>query len=1166
MSGKDDALLVIPVIIKEQPGVAARALVDSGATRNIVDPEFMKRISLEAKLKETPEQAYLADDTVLTSGLITHEVELTLMVGRGFAPYKGTFELMPLGPAPIILGKPFFLSHEPQIDYRKQMIRPSDGEDAIRVQSTEIVPTVPKAYLEYADVFSEEAAAGLPDHRSFDHRMPLMPGKTPPHGPLYKLSENERKVLNDYIDENLKKGFIRYSESQCSSPVLFVKKKDLSLRLCVDYRGLNAITVKNRYPLPLIQDLLDRLGLAVIFTRIDLRGAYNLIRIAAGEEWKTAFRTHKGLFKYLVMPFGLTNAPATFQHLMNYIFRKVDGTFVIVFLDDILIFSKKSEDHEGHVKYVLQKLREFKLYAKLSKCEFSTPETEFLGFVVGRFGIKMSPAKAESILDWPAPPTLTDLRGFVGLINFYRKFIPNFSEIAGPLHLLTRKDVPYVFGPAQRKAFDTLKGIVGSDQVLRHYSPRDRSIIETDASDYAVGAVFSQIDIKGESRPVAFASRKFKPAELNYPVHEKELTAIVFAFEEWRHYLEGVEHQVLVLTDHKSLEYFMTTKQLTRRQARWSEFLSEFSFEVKYRPGTQATKPDAMSRRSDYRPQDLEATSLSPELNPHNYRAVIAAVRASRPIDISSWSYEPELETLRSMYAKDGEYAQLMFHLREDTDSELRLDSSGILQNSNSIYVPKELRTRILWLCHDEQTAGHPGRAKTLDRLTPKYWWPTIKHDATDYVTSCIECQQHKSSRQKPLGLLKPLPVPDKPWQHVSADFIVQLPDSDGYDAILVIVDRFTKMAVFVPTTVTITSQGFAELFHEFVYCRYGLPESITTDRGKEFTAGFWTTLAKKLGIKRKLSTAYHPQTDGQTEIVNQWLEQYLRVYTDYTQSDWVELLAHAEICYNSTKHSTTKVSPLFALMGKEPRLTEWDVVIPSEEGDSPAAHERALEMQKLHLEMRDNILKAQEAWQKPYNKKHRDGSFEVGDKVMLSSKHLRSLRPSKKLDHQHLGPFSVVEKINPVAYKLQLPSSMRIHPVFHISLLKPFVARIGASTSEQPFHVEADVPRRPEAILRKRRRKGKSEYLVKWLGYPESDNQWRGRKDLEDFEGGGELLQNQAEEPHKEKSKPGWKGWVMEEVPQTTSARSDKVSTQTSGVRSRAGRKLIPSRRLIGT
>jgi hypothetical protein len=657
------------------------------------------------------------------------------------------------------------------------------------VRTIKVKPRIPAAYEGYANVFDKKAADQLPPHRPFDHEIPLLEGKHPSAGPLYSLAPNERQVLKDYIDSNLEKGFIRYSSSSCSAPVLFVKKKDGSLRLCVDYRNLNSITVKNKYPLPLINDLLDRLSHAKVFSKIDLRGAYNLLRIKEGEEWKTAFRTFMGMFEYLVMPFGLTNAPASFQHLMNYIFRMLEGrNFVIVFLDDILIFSSDPREHEGHVREVLEKLQENKLYAKLSKCEFSTQSTEFLGYMVSPKGIGMSPDKAQAIREWPEPMNLKDLRLFLGFVNFYRRFIKDFSEVALPLHKLTRKDKEYTFGDPERAAFKKLQSIVASDQVLRHYDPGHHCIVETDALDFALGAVLSQRDTEGVVRPVAFASRKMEPAELNYPIHKKELLAIVAAFKVWRHYLEGAEGVVQVFTDHKSLEYFMITKQLTRRQARWAELLAEFNMKIEYRSGEEAVKPDTLSRRSNYRPRDLETTSLSAELNPHNYRAVIVARLLTRPADITSWSREPELEELCSLYAEDGEYAQLVFHAREDKESALFLEN-GILRCRDAMYIPKEMRTRILWLCHDDKTAGHPGRARMLDRLTPRFWWPKMKHDIEEYVDSCIECQQNKPSRQKPLGLLKPLQVPERPWQHVSADFIVQLPPSNGFDAILVIVD-----------------------------------------------------------------------------------------------------------------------------------------------------------------------------------------------------------------------------------------------------------------------------------------------------------------------------------------------------------------------------------------
>ena len=308
-----------------------------------------------------------------------------------------------------------------------------------------------------------------PLHRPFDHTIPIEEGKKPPFGPIYSLSETEFKALKDYLEENLKKGFIRPSESPAAAPILFVKKKDGSLRLCVDYRGLNKITIKNRYPLPLIAELLDRLRQAKYYTKIDLRGAYNLLRIAKGEEWKTAFRTRYGLFEYLVMPFGLTNAPATFQHLMNHHFTDMVDKFVICYLDDILIYSNSLEEHKAHIAKVLQRLREAGLYAKAEKCEFHTTEVEFLGFVVAPDGIKMDKAKVETVLNWPTPKTLHDVRAFLGFANFYRRFIRNYSSIAHPLTQLTRKGLIFDWKDKEEKSFQDLKQAFLSDGLLYHF-------------------------------------------------------------------------------------------------------------------------------------------------------------------------------------------------------------------------------------------------------------------------------------------------------------------------------------------------------------------------------------------------------------------------------------------------------------------------------------------------------------------------------------------------------------------------------------------------------------------------------------------------------------------------------------------------------------------------
>jgi hypothetical protein len=392
--------------------------------------------------------------------------------------------------------------------------------------------------------------------------------------------------LRDYLIENLAKGFIQHSKSPAGAQILFVKKKDGSFRLSMDYRGFNKITKKNRYPLPLISGLLDWLHTGKIFTKLDLRGAYNLLRIRPGDEWKTTFRTRYGHFEYTIMPFGLTNAPAVFQHLMNDIFREYMDEFVMVYLDDILIFSKDQETHDKHVRLVFATLREHGLYAKMEKCEFDKSSVAFLGYVISLDGIFMDKSKVETIQCWATPSSVKDVQRFLGFANFYCRFIKGYSKITTPLTTLTCKDKPFSWNPTAQAAFDTLKMTFTSAPILIHPDPAKPFIVETDASDFALGAILSQFGIDGLLHPVAFYSRKLTSAEINYQVYDKELMAIITAFEQWRPYLAGAQHRVQVLTDHKNLLYFTTTRTLNRRQARWSIFLADFDFEIQYQLGT----------------------------------------------------------------------------------------------------------------------------------------------------------------------------------------------------------------------------------------------------------------------------------------------------------------------------------------------------------------------------------------------------------------------------------------------------------------------------------------------------------------------------------------------------------------------------------------------------
>jgi len=495
----------------------------------------------------------------------------------------------------------------------------------IQAKSTTIsekidLSAIPEEYHEYADVFSKSKAETLAPHRPYDLRIDLEKDSYPLVGTIYSLSKFEQEALKEFINENLTNGFICSTSSSHGAPVLFVKKKDGSLRLCIDFRGLNKITKKDRYPLPLISNLLDSPRKARIYTKIDLRHAYHLVRIAEGDEWKTAFRTRYGAFEWSVMPFGLTNAPAAFQRFMNDLFSDLLDMCVVVYLDDILIYSDDITQHRVHIKEVLKRLRKAGLYVKAEKCEFHSDSIEYLGYVLSPSGLTMSDAKVKTIQEWLEPKKVKDIQSFLGFANFYRRFIFNYSDIVIPLTRLTRKDTSWNFDENCRRAFNTLKQAFTSAPILTHWVPDAQLVVETDASDYALAAILSIMTKDNEIHPVAFHSRMFSATELNYDVHDKELLAIFEAFKMWRHYLEGSASLIDVVTNHKNLEYFSTTKVLTRRQARWSEYLSQFNLVIRFRPRRLGTKPDALTRRWNVYPKRGDNGYAS--VNPHNFHPV----------------------------------------------------------------------------------------------------------------------------------------------------------------------------------------------------------------------------------------------------------------------------------------------------------------------------------------------------------------------------------------------------------------------------------------------------------------------------------------------------------------------------------------------------------------
>ena len=971
----------------------------------------------------------------------------------------------------------------------------SSGHPHPADSTTDYRNSVPPKYRPWADtVFNPSKFEDLPDHRPYDIEIELNEGKTPPFGPIYRLTSVEREAVAEYVNSNLRRGHIRRSTSSSGAPVLFTRKKTGDIRLCVDFRGLNAITRKNRYPLPLVNDLIDRVQGCNIFTVIDLKSAYSHLRIREGDEWKTAFRTHLGLFEHLIVPYGLTNAPAAWQSFIQDVLRDLLDIVCVVYLDDILIFSHTQEEHDQHVAMVLDRLRDAHLCANAAKCEFDRSEVEYLGFIISSDGIKMNPKKLDTISKWPEPTKVKELQSFLGFTNFYRRFIDGYSRLTLPLTELTKKSSKWNFSLAAKSAFEALKAKFFATPLLGHFDPSLPCTLATDASDFAISGILQQPDFDNNLHPIAFYSRKLSPHEINYDVHDKELLAIIESFRDMRAWLLGSPFPITVICDHKNLEHFMSSQVLNRRQARWAMFLADFDFRLHWRAG-HLNPADAPSRRPDFIPQSGDdhlqlqsQTIITPIHTQHLF-----PLHQTLPI-------APSLATFTTLTIDNSELlARFKNATQEDVewrkavvkgDSNFRAEG-GLVFHSGRLYVPPSLRAHILASRHDSVIGGHPGRTRTLALVSRDYSWPGMNTYVRRYVEACDVCPRIKQPRHKPFGLLHPLDIPARPWQSITMDFIVKLPISHGFDSIWVVCDRLTRAAHFVPCCETLTAPDLAWLFLDRIFRLHGLPTTIISDRGSVFVSNFWKALTDLLNVDHRTSTAYHPQTDGLTERTNQTLETYLRAYCSYQQDDWVDYLPLAEFCFNNLENSSTRQTPFFANLAYHPTF-EPQI---SHLSTTPAADDLARRLARIHEELRAELQHAQQL-QAYYYDAHRlpPPDFEPDQLVWLLRRHITTTRPSIKLDHRRLGPYRVIKKIGPSSYLLNLPSYLsRLHPVFHVSLLEPYndPFPFRSHASPEPFTPADDPALSIDAILDARKVGHRYDYFVHWKGQSNSENSW---------------------------------------------------------------------------
>jgi hypothetical protein len=832
-------------------------------------------------------------------------------------------------------------------DLREKKAAPPKEEKLMTADDVDLSKVDKRYHARIREMLNKHAAmwsGKLGEITTTEHAIDLKPGSRPIAVPPYRAGPKARELEQAEIDRQLRDGVIEPAQSEWASPVVFAPKADGTLRFCVDYRRLNLATVKDSYPIPRMDECIDSLGDASIFSTLDCNAGYWQIPIRKGDRNKTTFTCHAGTYRYIRMPFGLTNAPATFQRTLDILLSKFKWKHCLVYLDDVIIHSRDVESHIKHVDAVLGTLRNAGVSLKLKKCSFFTDSVRYLGHVIRPGTLEIDKASVASLKNARAPETQSEIRSFLGMCNVYRRFLKNFAHTAEPLNALLRAGQPAKiasWGEKEEAAFRELINAICEPPILRLPRVGLPISVDTDSSAYQVGCVLFQTDEDGKRHPLGFWSRTLQGAERNYSASERECLAVVWALQTLRPYLAF--EKFTVHTDHSALRWLFNIVEPSGRLARWRLRLSEFDYEIAYKKGSANVHADTLSRlrtyaETEYDPdQDVIPVYIaeaSAEPDSHTdpseevdflaedwaeHDAMLVNERADRPHESVKPLTWGELLTEQ---LTDEFCAKIRARINAGDSIPFVENDRGFLVRTvctpPQLVIPQSLRARLLHAGHHAQLAGHPGGRKLYYVLRRFFYWPSMALDAYNTVRNCVTCAKNRIKLRKHSSPLKLFPA-RAPLEYVAIDILgelVKTPRGNRY--LLVITDRYSKLTKTVPLR-RITTNYIAHAFVTHWVMNYGPPTYVLSDNGKQFTSQFFLDVCRIVGTKNYFTTTYHPQANGQVERFNNTLVQAMRHFIADHPRDWDLYSDAVTFAYNTQPHSSTKVAPFELVLSNPP-------------------------------------------------------------------------------------------------------------------------------------------------------------------------------------------------------------------------------------------------------